>query len=833
ELSYTARARAPGDGVTFVNTVTVTGSDQYDPNPNNDTATATVAPLVADLAITKTQIAAPPAPEPGVVLTVDDMVEITPSTITAGNQIHYLLTITNAGPDNAINATVTDALPAGLSNVEFSRNFGNSWNAWSGALSYASFTAGSTDFIVIRGTVAADQTQDVINTASVDSDTHDPVSTNNQDTLTTPVTQSADLALTKEELDAPIEAGGAIDYRITVENLGPSDASGVVITDALSNDVSDAEYSLNGTDWSDWLGSYTVGDLARGETFQLLIRGTVVAAPSGTAITNTASVSATTQDPNPDNDAETIETPLDEFVDLSIVKTGSPATVTAGEQILYTLTVTNHNAPGGFAARTVRISDVFDPAVFTGIEYSTTGVDGPWSPWVSPLALGELAAGEARTIVLRATVKSTVTAIAVTNTATVTTDTPDLDPTNNTSTEETPIERRADLKMEKRLLTAPENVVAGGQVQYELVYTNLGPSDASNVVVTDAVPAAIVNPEAAFCATTSYQPWTGSANVGTVVAGGECRIFIRGTLAADYKGSLTNTASVASDITDPISENNEDSREITVLNPSIALSKVGTLNDDDGTTGVSAGDTISYVFTVTNTGNATLTNITLVDAVAGVSISGGPIATLAPDAVDDTTFTGTYTLTQADIDAGSFTNTATVKGQYPGIPDVTDSDEDTQTLERTPALTLEKELTTAPEPIELGSELTYTVTATNTGNVTLTDVVVSDSLITPASETCASVAPTQTCVLSGTYTVTQADMDVGQVVNTATADSDQTDAVTDAVTTLIDTTPALTVEKVLTSADPNPIVLGSVLTYTVTATNDGDVTLTDVVVSDP
>ena len=87
------------------------------------------------------------------------------------------------------------------------------------------------------------------------------------------------------------------------------------------------------------------------------------------------------------------------------------------------------------------------------------------------------------------------------------------------------------------------------------------------------------------------------------------------------------------------------------------MTKTGSLNDDDGTAGVSPGDTISYVFTVANTGNVTLTNITLSDP--QVTVSGGPLASLAPGASDSTTFTASYIITQSDIDAGSFTNTAT------------------------------------------------------------------------------------------------------------------------------------------------------------------------------
>ena len=73
--------------------------------------------------------------------------------------------------------------------------------------------------------------------------------------------------------------------------------------------------------------------------------------------------------------------------------------------------------------------------------------------------------------------------------------------------------------------------------------------------------------------------------------------------------------------------------------------------------------------------------------------------------------------------------------------------------------------------VSVGDVLTYTVTMTNTGNTTLANVVVSDALITPNSNTCASVAPGATCQLVGTYTVTQADADAGNIRNTAVVTS--------------------------------------------------------------
>ncbi|MCF6301178.1 MAG: proprotein convertase P-domain-containing protein, partial [Proteobacteria bacterium] len=76
--------------------------------------------------------------------------------------------------------------------------------------------------------------------------------------------------------------------------------------------------------------------------------------------------------------------------------------------------------------------------------------------------------------------------------------------------------------------------------------------------------------------------------------------------------------------------------------------------------------------------------------------------------------------------------------------------------------------------ISVGDVLTYTITATNTGTIALTNVAVNDPLIAPNSNTCPNVAVAGTCVLVGTYTVLAVDRLVGNILNTATADSDQT-----------------------------------------------------------
>ena len=94
--------------------------------------------------------------------------------------------------------------------------------------------------------------------------------------------------------------------------------------------------------------------------------------------------------------------------------------------------------------------------------------------------------------------------------------------------------------------------------------------------------------------------------------------------------------------------------------------------------------------------------------------------------------------------------------------------------------------------VTLDDTLNFTITATNTGSVALTDVVVSDPKLTPDSKTCAIVQPGETCILTGTYVIAIEDVQAGQLVNTATADSTETNPVTGPITASV-TTPVVAV----------------------------------------
>ena len=101
------------------------------------------------------------------------------------------------------------------------------------------------------------------------------------------------------------------------------------------------EYSLDGgLSWQPWTGSQSIGDLAVGERVTVLLRGVVDPLTTG-ILTNVAQVSSPTPDPNPDNNTATVETPVTEQADLSVVKVGAPKPAAVGDLVTYTLAVAN------------------------------------------------------------------------------------------------------------------------------------------------------------------------------------------------------------------------------------------------------------------------------------------------------------------------------------------------------------------------------------------------------------------------------------------------------------------------------------------------------------
>ncbi|MBF4619451.1 DUF11 domain-containing protein, partial [Clavibacter sp. VKM Ac-2873] len=374
---------------------------------------------------------------------------------------------------------------------------------------------------------------------------------------------------------------------------------------------------------------------------------------------------------------------------------------------------------------------------------------------------------------------------------------------------------------------------AGDTIQYTFAVTNTGDVPLSNVSVTDAKAGAVTCPAGTL------------APQATVTCSAAAPYTI--TAADQSAGAVNNTATAAG--TPPGSTTPVTSTPSTTTTPtttpvtSLTLDKTATPSDAASFT---VGRQITYSFLVTNTGNVALTDVgideTAFTGSGTISDASCPTTTLAAGA--STTCTATYAVTQADVDAGGVTNTAIATGTPQGSTTPIPSDPDTVVLPglNTPAITMTK--TATPTTIAAaGDEVSYSFVATNTGNVTLTNVSIDETQFsgtgTAPAISCpsgaASLAPGASVTCTATYIATQADVDAGQITNTATATgtpprgaavtSDPSQAVVTA-----DPNPSIAVVK---SADPSSIMnAGETVSYSFVVTNTGNVTLTDATVAE-
>ena len=225
----------------------------------------------------------------------------------------------------------------------------------------------------------------------------------------------------------------------------------------------------------------------------------------------------------------------------------------------------------------------------------------------------------------------------------------------------------------------------------------------------------------------------------------------------------------------------------------------------------------------------------MTDPLPGMSaIDCAGVTSLAP--MTATTCTATYTVKQADVDAGVIRNTATVNGQTPAGA-VADDDTLSTPLSKTPAVTLVKS-SNASAATKAGDVVTFNFVVTNTGNVTITSFAVTDPLPGLSAIDCGgvtSLAPLATVTCTATYTVKQADVDAGVINNTATVNGQTATAGpvtdTDSLSTPLTKTPGVTIVK--SSNATAATKAGDTVTFSFLVTNTGNVTITSFVVTDP
>jgi uncharacterized repeat protein (TIGR01451 family) len=416
--------------------------------------------------------------------------------------------------------------------------------------------------------------------------------------------------------------------------------------------------------------------------------------------------------------------------DLELAKSASPSPVVPGEDVTWTLTVTN-KGPSTSIGETV--TDTL-PAEVT---FASASAGCSEAGGTVTCAVGELAAGASKTFTITGQVASSLDK-CLRNTGTVTGQF-DPDSSNNTSTICTPIEGRSNLSITKTASSA--TVAAGGQVMYTLVVRNNGPSDDPNVSVSDPLPAglALVSaaPSQGTCTTTNNVV---SCELGALKDRGSAQVLVTANLTASAatcgSGSVTNTARVQGAHEDPNPDNNQASAQICgdpPPDPRFDLSSTKTMVTKGK---IYVGQTVTYRIVVANKGpdaapgakmtdtlNAPATLVS-VETTAGSCTDAIPVTcSLGTIAAGDSV---TITMKVKHREASKRqTNAASVTGEGTDLVPGDNIDKITKTVRK---VTIKVTKVASSRSVSAGGRVSYTIRVKNTSKGVARNVKTCDRL---------------------------------------------------------------------------------------------------------
>lgn len=699
--------------------------------------------------------------------------------------------------------------------------------------------------------------------------------------------QEADLELTvPDHLPLQADRPGVVPF--TVVNHGGSESVPATVTVSIPDNVRVTDLTPSGWDCvasstlpnGSIVGPVTLtcSSVAPDGTRRALQRETpeTIAIPVVPLVAQSlcvpAVVSALITDPVPtNNDASACFSVKEATPGITLTKTDGLTAVAPGQEFTYTLAVQNMLV--GEALSGATIIDTL-PAGVSFVSASNGGThSGDTVTWqLGALGAAGVATGDGDGVTggagsgatVTVTVKSGLKGTAdITNSATVTAPDPHA-PLGILSATATDTDGMRAQSITKTSNAPAIGMTVGDTVTYTVTTKNTGSAD-----FTTADPARIVDDLSGVLSKATFVPGSAKVKIGgaAAVALGDPSAGIlawSGALAVDTTATVTYQVTITSGVTPLVNTaytttpsscvNGADVSELPCaaltipFAPVLSIVKTAQLNDLNANGTADVGESISYSFVVTNSGGTDAKDVRVVDpkvstlAPTSVVIAAGASQTFTADA---------YTVTLADVNAGgTVSNTAKAAGKTIAGDPIPDSATSTATVPITtaaPAVTIQKsgELDDANGngKVDVGEKISYHFVVTNTGNVTLHSLNITDAMVNNLRPANVALAPGEQKVFTADdYVGTQADVDNGgNVMNTATVagldpkNTVITGAPSTATTPLPTPLPSLSVLKTAALGDTNGNGVadaGEKISYRFDVTNTGNVTQRSVTIDD-
>ena len=770
------------------------------------------------------------------------------TTVNAGSQIGFTITVTNSGPGTASNVAVTDTLPTG-GGISWSESPDNaSCSITAGVLncSFASIAAngGTASVHVVSPTTGAScgtyNNRAAFSSADGSGGAAASVTVNCQPDVT--VTKSG---------NGPLNAGATATFSITVTAGGTGSSSNVTLSDTLPSGT----WTFGGANAAQCsiasgVLSCSFGTMASGTSKAVTLSRATIGSDCPSITNPGATVSATGDTNTGNNSTGPVTIIVNCQPDVTVTKSGN-GPLSAGTTATFTITVT---AGGTGSSSNVTLSDTLPTATWTlgGADAASCSI----TAGALSCAFGTMASGTSKVVTLsRATTGGDCPSIA--NTATVSA-TGDTNTNNNSASATITVNCAPDVSIVKSGSTA---VSAGGDATFTITVSAGGTGPSSNVTVTDTLPAGAWTLGGTNAASCNIATGVLTCSFGNMAQGTSKTVTLSRATNAQDCPAINNTA-VVSATGDTNTNNNSSTASVTVNCGQITLGK----SADRAT--VNAGDTIGFLIAIANLGDGTATGVTVNDTLP----SGAGLAWTIDAAGSEpgcAIASGVLTCTYGDLGPGASRNvhltsptTAVQCGTLRNVATATSTNDGGAEASASIVVNCQPDasvLKTGNGPLTAGQTATFTITVSAGGTGPSSNVTLADTL--PAGTWTLGGANAASCTLAGSSlsctfgtmasgtskTITLSRTSTSGDCSTPIANTATVSATTDANTANNTSsasitvtcppppqTPSLVVSK---TADATLVTAGAQGTahvgFTVTVTNNGFLTTTAVLTDTP
>ena len=543
-----------------------------------------------------------------------------------GDTAHFIITVTAEGSSDSLNVNLKDILNNELLDVNeahYSIN-GVDNGMWTGSFDLGNMPTGTTLTVDIWVKVLSTADKDIFNLANVTSDEHPEGSTSS----TTIHVRIVDLSVEKTSNNTNPKYLENIEYTITVINKGPDMSFNVAVRDLLPDGV---KFIRTDGNYDPVTGAWFIGDLNSQESATLKITVQVIKIGN---ITNNVNVTGTGHDNNSTNNNDSATVTVPESVLMNIAKVANQTVIVAGENVGYTVVVTNY---GPSDASDVILKDIFNTKELLNVKYSLNGED--WFDYSEAINLGTINSGTDMTVHFKAKVNGSARG-DILNTVTITTSVDDA--RGNFSDDET-VNAIADTTL---IVVKDAEIKAlnpGDTAHFIITVTAGGSSDSLNVKLEDILDANLLDVDSATYRINGgdLTNYAQIISLGNMLTGNQAIVDIYAPILNTTGQDIFNSVTVASD------EHPEGNTSNTSIHVNIAdIEIIKTVNN----TSPNYGDKITYTITVRNNGPDNSTNIRVSEVLAD------NLKFISADASK-----GHYDLTNSIWAVGNLTNNETAR----------------------------------------------------------------------------------------------------------------------------------------------------------------------------